>query len=164
MDLPRTVSTERGLWLAGACLPDEALSARFDELMLEARRARELAYAPYSKFRVGAAVLMEGEILSGCNVENASYGATLCAERVAVAAGVARGLRRISVVAVTTGATFGTPLEERSPCGLCRQVVAEFADDGAVVLIDGGNGPSGELRGEVCVFDELFPLSFRLER
>jgi len=163
MDFPHAIRTDRGAWLASDPLLDPAIAERFEELLLEARRARTCAHAPYSRFFVGAAALMDGEISSGCNVENASYGGTLCAERVAIASGAARGLRKLSLVAVTTGAPSGTPLDQRSPCGLCRQVMAEFAVEGALVLIDGGDDDSGRLLGEAVAFDRLLPLRFRLE-
>lgn len=84
--------------------------------------AREKAYAPYSNFKVGAALLCaDGRVFSGCNVENLSYGLTNCAERVAIGAAVAAGAREFLAVAVV--ADTGVPI---SPCGACRQVLAEF--------------------------------------
>ena len=92
--------------------------------------ARMKAHAPYSKFFVGAAVLTEsGEIFSGCNVENASFGLTICAERVAICSAVAAGHRRFQSLAIATSG--GHP-----PCGACRQFAAEFCDDLLVLLID----------------------------
>lgn len=92
--------------------------------------ARMKAHAPYSKFLVGAAVLTEsGEIISGCNVENASYGLTICAERVAFGTAVAAGHRRFQALAVATSGGH-------APCGACRQFAAEFCDDLLVLLID----------------------------
>ena len=100
------------------------------QLLTAAIAAREQAYAPYSKFLVGAALLAEsGQIISGCNVENASFGMTICAERNAVFAAVAQGHRRFQALALAT--TGGA-----SPCGACRQVLAEFSDDLPILIVD----------------------------
>lgn len=100
-------------------------------LVATARRAAKAAYAPYSKFRVGAAVLTQsGQIFSGCNVENASYGLTCCAERTAIFKAVAEGERRIVAVAVHTPTKKPTP-----PCGACRQVIHEFGPAAEVVCV-----------------------------
>jgi len=96
-----------------------------DELRDAAFAAMENAYAPYSKFRVGAAVRTStGEIVAGCNVENAAYGEALCAERVAVSAAVARGLREFDEIAIASESDDPAP-----PCGSCRQTMSEFASD-----------------------------------
>ncbi len=106
------------------------------ELIERARRASERAYCPYSRFRVGAAVLADdGEILDGCNVENASYGLTLCAERNAIVQAVARGKARIKAVVVYTPTPTPT-----APCGACRQVINEFGPDARVVCACDGPG------------------------
>ncbi len=97
-----------------------------------AAAARRRAYAPYSRFTVGAAVRAGGRIYSGCNVENASYGLTVCAERAAVAAAVAAGARRIEAVAVASATVPPTP-----PCGMCLQTLAEFAGPDLPVLLVG---------------------------
>ncbi|HUQ47413.1 MAG TPA: cytidine deaminase [Gemmatimonadaceae bacterium] len=87
--------------------------------------AMENAYAPYSRFRVGAAVrTTSGEIIAGCNVENAAYGEALCAERVAIAAAVARGMKEFEEIAIASESD-----EPAAPCGSCRQTMSEFAPD-----------------------------------
>ena len=108
------------------------------------------AYAPYSKFQVGAALLTKtGEIVPGCNVENASYGLTLCAERTAVASAVAQGHQDYFAVVVATNTS-----PPSSPCGVCRQVLHEFAPDLTVRLVN----PQGE---QLTVsLGELLPMSF----
>ena len=97
----------------------------YTRLLEQARLAREKAYAPYSRFAVGAALLTEdGEIITGCNVENVSYGLTICAERVAAFTAVAAGRKKISGLALVADLP-----EPPTPCGACRQVLAEFAPE-----------------------------------
>jgi cytidine deaminase len=122
------------------------------QLLNRARQAREAAYAPYSDFRVGAALLTAaGEIYTGCNIENASLGATICAERVAIFKAVAAGCRAFTALAVIAD----TP-EPVAPCGLCRQVLAEFAPDCQVLM--------ATLTGQSLLLNlkELLPQAFRL--
>ena len=107
--------------------------AQVKALVRAARAARRRAYAPYSRFAVGAAVLTaDGLVIAGCNVENASFGLSVCAERVAVQNAVARGHRRLVAVAVSTGSA------QAMPCGACRQVLLEFGVE--VVIIDRPSG------------------------
>src|SRR5262245_39795408 len=101
------------------------------ELAEAARALSRQAYCPYSRFPVGAVVLTEdGKIFGGCNVENASYGATMCAERNAVFQAVASGQRRVRAVVVYTPTPVPAP-----PCGLCRQVIHEFGPDAEVFAV-----------------------------
>jgi cytidine deaminase len=123
------------------------------ELLAAARAVRERAHAPYSNFFVGAAVRDEkGRVHVGCNVENASYGLTICAERNAVAAAVAAGARAVRAVAVVTPTR-----PPGSPCGACRQVLAELGDARTRVLLA---SPTGE--PEVLPLGELLPRAFKL--
>lgn len=110
-------------------------AAQRETLIKAACAARQAAYAPYSNYQVGAALLVAGgEIITGCNVENAAYGSSMCAERTAVFKAVSQGHRQILAVAVCTE-------NAGSPCGACRQVLVEFAGDVPVYLVDAaGNG------------------------
>jgi len=126
------------------------LNDNYRELIAQAREACFNAYAPYSGYPVGAAVLWDsGRITTGCNVENASYGLTVCAERNAVFQGAARGERKISALAVAV-------LNDKipSPCGACRQVIREFCSDCDILLINS--------RGEIArtSLKTLLPDSF----
>ncbi|MGC3997956.1 MAG: cytidine deaminase [Anaeromyxobacter sp.] len=108
-------------------------------LVRAARAVRRRAYAPYSDFQVGAAVRAGGAVHAGCNVENASYGLTVCAERSAVAAAVAAGARRLEAVVVASGTAPPTP-----PCGMCLQTLAEFGGPDLPVLLVGARGAKHE--------------------
>ncbi len=123
------------------------------ELLTIADKAMENAYAPYSKFRVGAALLCnDGTVFTGCNIENATYGATNCAERTAIFKAVSEGYRDFDSIAIVSsggGETF--------PCGICRQVMAEFSPKMKIILRNKS--------GEECIYTlmELLPKSFSLE-
>ena len=121
-----------------------------DSLVAAAQRVRDNAYAPYSGFAVGAALLTaDGRVFTGCNVENASYGLTVCAERHAVAAAVAAGARDFRALALVTPSS-----PPASPCGACRQVLAEF---GQLTLVLAN--PDGERHR--TTLSELLPRAFR---
>ena len=123
---------------------------RIPALLKAAAKARKNAYAPYSNFPVGAAVLAGGEIFAACNVENSAYPLSVCAERNAVAAAVAAGHRRIDGVAVVGGE--GRPA---APCGGCRQVLAEFCPPGTVLIYASGDGEAVE-----TLVGDLLPQAF----
>jgi cytidine deaminase len=118
-------------------------------LLAFAREAQEKAYSPYSMFRVGAAVFANGEIFQGCNVENAAYGSTMCAEAGAVAAAVSSGCRDLAAIAVVGESEYPTV-----PCGNCRQILAEFNPEMRVVM----GGRTDEVM--VMSLDELLPEAF----
>lgn len=121
-----------------------------DRLVAAAREARERAIAPYSSFRVGAALLAaDGRIVSGCNIENASYGLTMCAERVALFKALSDGVREFTAVVVVADTPHPTP-----PCGACRQLIWEFCGDISVVLAN-----LDTVVGEHAMRD-LLPLPF----
>ena len=127
----------------------------FGDLLALARNAREQAYAPYSNFKVGAALLTrDGRHFSGCNVENASYGLCNCAERTALFSAVAAGYRPGDFAAIAVIADTEQPV---SPCGACRQVMSELCDDAMPVLL--GNLSGGLQRSTVVA---LLPGAFRL--
>lgn len=123
-----------------------------DELLARAAAVRLHAYAPYSRFRVGAALLGDdGRVHVGCNVENASFGATICAERMALGALVAAGAKRVDAIAIVGGVR-----EPAAPCGACRQMLRELVRNGRVVVWM--RSPKGRRRA--ATMDELLPLAF----
>ncbi len=128
----------------------------YQKLIDAAAAARQTAYVPYSQFSVGAALLgRDGVIYTGCNVENASYGLTCCAERTALFKAVSCGTRRFAALAVV-GAAVGDGIDEIcTPCGICRQALAEFCADDMPIFF--GNGESTTLGA-------LLPHAFRLEK
>ncbi len=124
--------------------------SEFDRLITAARQARENAHAPFSNFRVGAALrARSGRVFTGCNIENATYGLTVCAERVAIFKAISEGERGFDSIAVVTDTEGLTP-----PCGACRQIIWEFCGDIEVVLAN--------LKGkkEVHRMSALYPKPF----
>jgi cytidine deaminase len=121
-----------------------------DRLQAAALAARENAHAPYSKFRVGAALEdAGGRVHTGCNIENATYGLTLCAERVAVCKAISEGAREFRRIAIVADTEILTP-----PCGACRQILWEFCGDIEIVLLNSRG------KSEVMRLKELFPRAF----
>ncbi len=126
-------------------------TSRRASLVRAARSARRRAYAPYSSFRVGAALLTSnGRVVTGCNVENSSFGLTICAERTALFAAVSKGFRSFRAIAISTDAGIPIP-----PCGACRQALAEFAP-GMHVILDPGSGTPVDVP-----LSALLPLAFQ---
>ncbi len=130
------------------------------DLILLAREARERSYSPYSGFAVGAALLAsDGRVYLGCNIENAAYSPTVCAERVAFFRAIADGARDFSAIAIVGAPSGEKPMRACPPCGVCRQVMAEFCDPDhfRILLEDGGEVRSALLR-------ELYPDGFYPDR
>jgi cytidine deaminase len=137
--------------VSGSGRPD----ADLDALLGEAEAGRAHAYAPYSRFTVGAAVATDAGVFRGANVENASYGLAICAERVACAGAVASGARTVDAVAVTSSSPTPTP-----PCGACRQFLFEFNPEMIVVSL-GGNGERRTWRLSELLVDGFGPADLR---
>lgn len=123
----------------------------YKNLITNALKAREMAYVPYSNFKVGAAVLTENEsIYTGCNIENASFGATNCAERTAIFKAVSEGHKNIIAIAIVGDTNTYT-----YPCGICRQVISEFAEGNIPVIL-----AKNEDDYVVKTLEEVFPGAF----
>ncbi|HLA48651.1 MAG: cytidine deaminase [Nitrospinae bacterium RIFCSPLOWO2_02_39_17] len=123
-----------------------------DKLIAEAKKVRENAYTPYSNFRVGAAVLTEdNRIFTGCNIENSSYGLSICAERVAIFNAISAGYKKFIKLTVVTNTE-----PPASPCGACRQIIFEFGDNIEVIMVN--------LKGEIKIMkiNELLKDGFKL--
>lgn len=130
---------------------------KMQELIKKAFEAQQKAYAPYSGFQVGAALLCEdGAIYGGCNIENASYGASNCAERTAFFRAVFDGKRKFQAIAIVGKPVKAESFDYCAPCGICRQVMAEFCDPESFEIIL----PRTETDFKVFKLKELLPLSF----
>ena len=126
----------------------------YKALMVQAQKAREKSYSPYSHFRVGAALLTKGgKVFTGCNIENAGYSATNCAERTAIFKAVSEGERDFEALAII-GGKEGETAEFCAPCGVCRQVIAEFCGKDFKIVL--GN----EENFKVFTLSELLPYAF----
>ncbi len=123
------------------------------DLIKIAMEAKEYSYSPYSKFRVGASVEMEdGAVYSGCNIENAAYSPTNCAERTAIFKAVSEGKRKIKKIVITSDS------KDVFPCGVCRQVIREFEDDTKIIIANSADDY------KVYSFEDILPHSFSLDR
>ena len=126
------------------------MKEEFKKLIKEAEKARKRAYTPYSKFQVGAAVLCaDGKIFTGCNIENASFGLAVCAERVAIFKAISEGSTKFEAIAVISDTD-----KPCSPCGACRQVISEFGEDIPLIMAN--------LKGDFKIkkIKELLPEAF----
>ena len=123
------------------------------ELLMTAKEAMNNAYAPYSKFKVGAAILTDAGVFTGCNVENASYGATICAERTAAVKAVSEGVVKFNKIAIVSSEGRYT-----YPCGMCRQFLSEFMTEDAVVIVEDIDEGVKEIK-----FSDILPYSFSLD-
>jgi len=126
------------------------VNEKYKKLIGEAEQARKKAYTPYSKFKVGAAILTsEGRIFSGCNIENASFGLTICAERVAVFKAISEGFKKFEAIAI-----IADTIRPCYPCGACRQVILEFGEDITLIMAN--------LKGDIKInkIKELLPEAF----
>jgi cytidine deaminase len=138
-----------------ASLTKPMIECDVGNLVSAARSAAEFSYSPYSKFRVGAAVLAGGKIYQGCNIENGSYGLTICAERVAIFAAIADGKRDIEALAVSCiDVHLSGSQNLMMPCGACRQVIEEILSPNSIIIVDG----VGQFNKE-----SLLPIPFRLK-
>lgn len=128
----------------------------YDSLIQEAIRAQERSYAPYSSFNVGAALLSDsGSIYTGCNIENASYGATICAERVAFGNAISNGESKFKAIAIVGGESF-THENPAIPCGMCLQVMSEHCDEDFEIILCAGEDV------KVYKLSKLMPHKFKL--
>ena len=129
-------------------MTNSAKTPQWDHLLQVAIEAREKSYSPYSRYKVGAALLTTGgKIYTGCNIENAAYGPSNCAERTAIFKAVSEGEREFVAIAVVTS-------NRGTPCGVCRQVMREFAPDLTVII--------GDVKGDyyIVTLKDLLPISF----
>jgi cytidine deaminase len=129
---------------------ENTVKKEYKKLINEAEKARKRAYTPYSKFKVGAAVLsVDGKIFTGCNIENASFGLAVCAERVAIFKAISEGSTKFEAIAV-----IGDTDKPCSPCGACRQVISEFGEGITLIMAN--------LKGDIKIkkIKELLPEAF----
>ena len=130
------------------------LSGVSDKFLIEcAKKVMKNSYSKYSKFKLGAALLTEdGRVFDGCNIENASFGATICAERTAVVKAISEGAKKINRIAIVSDTQKTTP-----PCGICLQFLKEFMDENGVIILEDGD--------EIYryTFSEMYPMSFSLQ-
>ncbi|MBR5039768.1 MAG: cytidine deaminase [Clostridiales bacterium] len=130
------------------------------KLLKEAKEARKMAYAPYSGFSVGAAlVTKEGKVYRGCNIESSVFSPSLCAERVALAKAISEGEKEFSAIAIVGAPSGEEPKDPCYPCGVCRQVLSEHVDLATFEIITEENG-----KVNVCTLSDLLPKAFVFDK
>ena len=138
------------------------MKVSYEQLIENAIEARKMAYTSYSNYKVGAALLSsDGKIIKGCNIENAAYGPTNCAERTAFFKAVSEGVKKSSAVAIVGGLENETDLFSgyAFPCGVCRQFLSEFMDNDSEIILEDGDGII-----KVYTLGELIPFAFNLSK
>lgn len=139
-----------------------SLKNEYAELLNEALKVRMNAYVPYSKYKVGAALLCkDGKVYTGCNIENAAFSPTVCAERVAFFNAVKDGEREFVAIAVVAGDEGNRKLDYASPCGVCRQVMTEFCDDNFDIILARIDENNKIDEYKVMTLDDILPLRFK---
>ena len=140
---------------------------KYYNLIISACKIREMAYTPYSHYKVGAALLAkDGKVFTGCNIENGSFSPTTCAERHAIHDAIKNGEKGFDAIAVVAGNENNTLLDFASPCGVCRQVMAEFCDDDFKIFlpqVELNSDPIKILDMKVFTLDEILPFHFHLD-
>ena len=140
------------------------MEEKFRNLIMSSFEARKHAYAPYSHFKVGAALLCKnGKVYYGCNVENGAYSPSICAERVAFVEAVKNGEREFEAIAIVTGPEDAEILEMGSPCGVCRQFMSEFCHDDFKIIMNKMGSDGTLIESKIFTMNEILPERFKLK-
>lgn len=139
------------------------MKERYLELITDAYKARKKAYAPYSNYKVGAALLCKnGKMYEGCNIENGAFSPSICAERVAFVEAVKNGEKEFEAIAIVTGAAGAQMYDMGSPCGVCRQFMSEFCDDDFKIIMTKVSQEGTILDKKILTMKEILPDRFKL--
>ena len=141
---------------------ENTLQEKYKNLINEALKIRKSSYSPHSNYQVGAALLCKnGKVYLGCNIENGSYSPSVCAERVAFCDAVKNGERNFEAIAIVAGEANATDLKFASPCGVCRQVMAEFCEDDFLIILPKICGKE-VVETKIFTLEEIIPFRFKL--